>query len=151
VFLVSWLGYVAIQTLHRVEADFAHSNMLMAAHHFLSFGLGAVLYGFAAWLLVADRYWTVCLWVQCGLSVLDAFSWLPLAVSSAFVVFQAARTITSCASILIVVWVIVAVALDWQRRRRRDWLHWAGVAVVVSSTLLMLASSLWFWLVNRFP
>jgi len=43
-----------------------------------------------------------------------------------------------------VVLLAIAAVRDLRRRERRDWLHWLGIALVLTTTLLPLLSRLWY-------
>ncbi len=94
--------------------------------------VGAAAYAIAVWKSSQLR-WKLVFGVLAG--------WL--ALQSAVQIFWVLYWALHWTSILIRLWVVVLIVIEWTRGERRDWLHWLGVATYIAQGGGILIWTVW--------
>lgn len=101
--------------------------------------LGSAAYFYAAVAFRGDKRWKICLGVLAGVGLMRGLWYVGIAVQ----VPGWWLDDVPLGSLVVGVFLLVAVVVDLCGGPRRDWLHWLGVAIV--ATGLLLHAGWWAW------
>lgn len=106
---------------------------------------GGVLCVVAAVRLIDVRCWRLYFWSKAIVELLQATMYVHIfgLIEFPSVLSFVHPIAVALGSIVLFIWLIVAIVLDWRRRTQRDWLHWTGIAVAFSEPILFLIQLAW--------
>ncbi len=145
-FMTAWLSHVLVRELGLQDSDyfpFDTDNWILLAYGSVLIAK-AVAYLVTTVLLRDARRWRVMLgtlsavYMVTGIGWIGGFFHIPLMSIAAVPLWP---LITGGV-------LLVTVLLDLRRGPRRDWLHWLGVAMIVTDVLVTLAWKVWSTLAN---
>jgi len=143
-------NFVAYTSLSLVS-DWSSSlpvDLMTVAHLVFPRIAGGVLCVVVAVRLIDARYWRLYFWSRAIVELLQATTYIHIFGLIEFpdVLSLVHQIAFALGSIVVFIWLIVAILLDWRRRNQRDWLHWTGIAVAFSEPILYLIQSAWLFI-----
>jgi len=145
-----WLVWAAV-----IDDNNRWFTLLRCAYALASL-LAMGMFWFSAWRTLGPSYWVVFLGVVASRNGLVALElvlyscfdrWFPLTiVADGWHLFIIIIEIVIIIEITQVVVMVTCLFKDRRVRVRRDWMHWAGMVVVLSSALLTIAQRVYFQL-----
>ena len=144
------LGSMSMAALFKVASEWTdiigRGNTLMGVRMLVIQCTQAAFLAWTVWQFRGELYWRLHFWARLAVCIVGAMIWLPfLAYQDLYGVFALTRGLDSCSIFVWGVWLVAAAVADLAKAKRRDWLHWLGVAVSLGAVTMYLISRLWFW------